>query len=54
MALDLQDLVRAEHTALVTSEIQRGVIGDLSALPDLAAAAKPEMIGNIARPGRAT
>jgi nicotinamidase-related amidase len=36
MALDLAELVRPSHTALVTSEIQRGVIGDLSALPELA------------------
>jgi len=38
MALDLADLVAPAHTAVVTSEIQRGVIGDSSALPELAAA----------------
>jgi nicotinamidase-related amidase len=36
MALDLEQLLAPSHTALVTQEIQRGVIGDLSALPDLA------------------
>jgi nicotinamidase-related amidase len=36
MALDLAALVAPAHTALVTQEIQRGVIGDLSALPELA------------------
>lgn len=36
MPLDLASLVAPAHTALVTQEIQRGVIGDLSALPELA------------------
>ena len=40
MALDLRQLVDPAHTALVTQEIQRGVIGDLSQLPELAAAAR--------------
>ncbi len=39
MAIELDDLVAPAHTALVTQEIQRGVVGDLSALPDLADAA---------------
>jgi nicotinamidase-related amidase len=39
MALDLSSLADPSHTALVTQEIQRGVIGDGSALPELAAAA---------------
>ena len=43
MALDLRALVAPAHTALVTQEIQRGVVGDLSALPDLAAAAQPAL-----------
>ena len=43
MALDLRALVAPAHTALVTQEIQRGVVGDLSALPDLAAAAEPAL-----------
>jgi nicotinamidase-related amidase len=36
MALDLGSLADPAHTALVTQEIQRGVIGDLSQLPELA------------------
>jgi nicotinamidase-related amidase len=36
MPLDLASLLAPAHTALVTQEIQRGVIGDLSALPELA------------------
>jgi nicotinamidase-related amidase len=39
MALDLAQLASPAHTALVTQEIQRGVIGDGSALPELALAA---------------
>jgi nicotinamidase-related amidase len=39
VAIDLQALVAPEHTALVTQEIQRGVVGDLSSLPELAEAA---------------
>jgi nicotinamidase-related amidase len=38
--LDLAELVAPAHTAVVTSEVQRGVIGDCSALPELAAAAR--------------
>jgi nicotinamidase-related amidase len=36
---DLAALVAPAHTALVTQEVQRGVVGDLSALPELARAA---------------
>ena len=36
MAVDLGELLDPDHTALVTQEIQRGVIGDLSPLPELA------------------
>jgi nicotinamidase-related amidase len=36
MPLDLAKLVAPAHTALVTQELQRGVMGDLSQLPDLA------------------
>jgi len=43
VALDLRSLVAPAHTALVTQEIQRGVVGDHSALPDLAAAARPAL-----------
>jgi nicotinamidase-related amidase len=50
--LDLRTLVDPAHTALVTQEIQRGVMGDLSALPELAAAARPA-VPNMARLVRA-
>jgi nicotinamidase-related amidase len=36
MPLDFASLLAPATTALVTQEIQRGVIGDLSALPELA------------------
>ena len=45
--LDLVTLLRPRHTALVTQECQRGVIGDRSVLPELARAAAP-MIANVA------
>jgi nicotinamidase-related amidase len=48
MPLDLRSLVAPAHTALVTQECQRGVIGDLSALPALADAARGGMIANVA------
>jgi len=48
MALDLANLVDPGHTALVTQECQRAVLGDLSPLPDLAEAASGEVISNIA------
>jgi biuret amidohydrolase len=40
VALDLAELVRPDHTAVVTSELQRNVVGDQAVLPELAAAAK--------------
>jgi nicotinamidase-related amidase len=50
MALDLAELVASPHTAVVTSEVQRGVIGDSSALPELAAAATAaKLIPNVAK-----
>ena len=48
MPLDLAALAAPAHTALVTQEIQRGVVGDLSQLPELAAAARP-VLPNVAR-----
>jgi nicotinamidase-related amidase len=45
---DLRDLVR-DDTVLILQECQKGVIGELSALPDMAAAARGEMIPNLAR-----
>lgn len=54
MALDLAELVAPPHTAVVTSEVQRGVIGDSSALPELAAAARDAgLIPNVAELVRA-
>jgi nicotinamidase-related amidase len=54
MAVDLADLVAPPHTAVVTSEVQRGVIGDSSALPELAAAARrARLIPNVAKLVRA-
>jgi nicotinamidase-related amidase len=48
MPLDLAALVDPEHTALVTQECQQGVIGEKSALPDLAAGvARVDMIRNV-------
>jgi len=50
VAVDLAELVAPPHTAVVTSEVQRGVIGDSSALPELAAAAKKaKLIPNVAK-----
>lgn len=51
----LADLVDPAHTAIVTSEVQRGVVGEGSALPELAAAASPmvERLAVLCRAGRA-
>ena len=49
MPFDLAALVDPKHTALVTQECQQGVIGEKSALPDLAAGvARVDMIGHVA------
>ena len=48
MPVDLAALVQPEHTAVVTSEVQRGVVDDSSILPELAAAAAP-VIADIGR-----
>lgn len=48
MALALSSLIAPGHSALVTSEIQRGVLGDLSALPELAREGQ-RIVPNIAR-----
>jgi len=55
MPLDLRSLVAPGHTALVTQELQRGVVGDLSQLPELAAAARPALprIAALVRAARA-
>lgn len=48
MALDLRALLDPAHTAVITSEVQRGVVGEGSTLPELAKAAEP-VIAGIAR-----
>lgn len=48
MAIDLATLVEPAHTAVVTSEIQNGVVGERSPLPELAAAAR-DMVPKVAR-----
>jgi biuret amidohydrolase len=49
MALDLAALVDPAHTALITSEVQNGVVGERSALPALAEAAAAEMLPSLGR-----
>lgn len=50
MGMDLVELVTpARNTAVVTSEIQGGVVGPTSALPELAEAARQTALPNIAR-----
>ena len=47
MALDLRELVAPERTAVVTSEIQNGVVGERSALPQLAEVARPSVANAV-------
>ena len=49
MAVDLAELVSTWRTAVVTSEIQNGVIGERAALPQLAAAARETMLPAVVR-----
>ncbi len=49
MSVDLPDLVSSWRTAVVTSEIQNGVIGEQAALPVLADAARETMLPALAR-----
>ncbi len=49
MALDLNELVGAGHTALVTQECQGAVVGDQAALPQLAEIAQRVAVPNVAR-----
>ena len=49
MPLDLPALLDPAHTAIVTSEVQNGVVGERSALPALAEAAAEELLPNLAR-----
>lgn len=46
--MDLRDAIKPATTALVLQECQNGVIGELSALPALAEAAKTGLIPNAA------
>ena len=47
MPIDLAALLDPRHTAIVTSEVQNGVVGEPSALPALAEAARSEMLPNL-------
>jgi biuret amidohydrolase len=50
MSIDLRDLVSPAHTAVLTMEVQRGVVGDLSTIAALREeSAKVGLIPNIAR-----
>jgi nicotinamidase-related amidase len=49
MPRDLREIVDPQHTVLILQECQKGVIGEMSNLPEMAAAAKVEMIPNVAR-----
>lgn len=49
MPLHLAALLDPAHTAIVTSEVQNGVVGEPSALPALAEEAAREMLPNLAR-----
>jgi nicotinamidase-related amidase len=47
---ELGDLVAPSHTAILTQECQRGVVGEESALPQLAAVARSSgVVDNVAR-----
>ena len=48
MPLDLAALIAPATTAVITSECQRGVVGDLSNLPELGEAAAGGMLARIA------
>lgn len=49
MAIDLRSIIDPRHTVLLLQECQKGVIGELSSLPEMAAAAKVTMIPNVVR-----
>ncbi len=50
MPVDLAEVADPSHSAVLTMEIQRGVIGDLTAFPQLAdAAARVGVVANTAR-----
>jgi nicotinamidase-related amidase len=45
--VDLSRLLEPARTAIITSEVQNGVVGEPSALPALAEAARAEMLPNL-------
>jgi nicotinamidase-related amidase len=47
--VDLRALLEPSRTAIVTSEVQNGVVGSPSALPALAEAAQATMVPNLAK-----
>jgi nicotinamidase-related amidase len=49
MPIDLGALLEPVRTAIVTSEVQNGVVGSPSALPALAEAAQASMVPNLAK-----
>ena len=49
MPLDLAAVLDPAHTAIITSEVQNGVVGEPSALPVLSDAARAEMLPNLIR-----
>jgi nicotinamidase-related amidase len=50
MPVDLRQLAAPEHTAVLTMEMQRGVIGDLAAMPSIAqAVAAQDIVAPTAR-----
>lgn len=53
-APSLEELVDPAHTAVVTSEVQNGVVGERAALPELAALASPMVarVGALCRSAR--
>ena len=53
MPVDLVSLVDPAHTALVTQECQRGVLGEEAVFPQLAEIARREMIPHAARLAKA-
>jgi biuret amidohydrolase len=53
VALDLAELIDPSHTAFVTQECQNGVLGERAVFPQLADAARTEMLPNAARLAKA-
>jgi nicotinamidase-related amidase len=49
MPRDIAPLVDPAHTVLLLQECQKGVVGSLSALPEMAEVAQKEMVPNVVR-----